>query len=598
MFLVKTEEVKCENEAYFNAINLFIESPAITNPKVAEAVIVKSGKLKNFFEERILTMIKDDYFLGDTSDFGDDFTCVNKRLKEFTPSDFDPGEVLVIISKIIPKKAVNNEIHTISFIDFHKCTALFLRYKDMNEKNAVAHSPYKFTFSENQFSISMLKSDNSENVGKWLRQQVFYKFVKMMKNYKLGLKDPVKSLALIERTEYYQLYSELKSKYASDLISMWTEVTDPQKYVYEDLGIASYLLLLWRKYSDNPQNFIDLGCGNGLLVYILSNEGHTGTGIDVRSRKIWDAYSKNDKMTLKVETIVPSESCLFPEADWIIGNHSDELSPWIPVIAAKSGYDTNFFLLPCCAYQFNGQKYQRIHSNLSVYEEFLEYVKAISKVCGFKTETDRLTIPSTKRMAVIGVGRTYEKEIMDNYSKEIQEFIDTRTKNVTENHSEKEKWVSDFKPRDAIEKVKNCTKIDKEIAFNIVNKVFNELLSKKRYISTFPDWNIGGTLALSSVIKLLDDHERQILKEESGGLQTLLKNHHHIFFVKSGEVSIRVPVKYDQRNVNSEKHKHFKKADCYFFNYHSDGCPLAENDCSYKHECSSSRNSTSQKAKN
>jgi len=30
------------------------------------------------------------------------------------------------------------------------------------------------------------------------------------------------------------------------------------------------------------------------------------------------------------------DSLLYPETDWLIGNHSDELTPWIPVIAARS----------------------------------------------------------------------------------------------------------------------------------------------------------------------------------------------------------------------------------------------------------------------
>lgn len=35
------------------------------------------------------------------------------------------------------------------------------------------------------------------------------------------------------------------------------------------------------------------------------------------------------------KAITPSESFLFPTADWLIGNHSDELTPWIPIIAAR-----------------------------------------------------------------------------------------------------------------------------------------------------------------------------------------------------------------------------------------------------------------------
>lgn len=38
---------------------------------------------------------------------------------------------------------------------------------------------------------------------------------------------------------------------------------------------------------------------------------------------------------LQVASLTPSEQTLFPEADWLIGNHSDELTPWIPVMAAR-----------------------------------------------------------------------------------------------------------------------------------------------------------------------------------------------------------------------------------------------------------------------
>lgn len=70
--------------------------------------------------------------------------------------------------------------------------------------------------------------------------------------------------------------------------------------MYEDVAIATYLLLLWEDYT-RPQTFADIGCGNGLLVYILTMEGHTGFGVDVRKRKIWDMYP--DTVELKVSNV-------------------------------------------------------------------------------------------------------------------------------------------------------------------------------------------------------------------------------------------------------------------------------------------------------
>lgn len=35
------------------------------------------------------------------------------------------------------------------------------------------------------------------------------------------------------------------------------------------------------------------------------------------------------------KAITPDESLSLAGTDWLIGNHSDELTPWIPVMAAR-----------------------------------------------------------------------------------------------------------------------------------------------------------------------------------------------------------------------------------------------------------------------
>jgi tRNASer (uridine44-2'-O)-methyltransferase len=61
----------------------------------------------------------------------------------------------------------------------------------------------------------------------------------------------------------------LKEKYAANLIANWKESSDAEKSVHEDLGIAAYLSCLWQ---GKTTSFVDLGCGNGLLVFILTSE--------------------------------------------------------------------------------------------------------------------------------------------------------------------------------------------------------------------------------------------------------------------------------------------------------------------------------------
>lgn len=52
---------------------------------------------------------------------------------------------------------------------------------------------------------------------------------------------------------------------------------------------------LIKDYKSRKPTFIDLGCGNGLLTFLLVSEGYDGYGIDIADRKIWPALCKNHK---------------------------------------------------------------------------------------------------------------------------------------------------------------------------------------------------------------------------------------------------------------------------------------------------------------
>ena len=93
-------------------------------------------------------------------------------------------------------------------------------------------------------------------------------------------------------------YNRLKDNYGKQLAASWDEVTDPQKFVYEDVAIAAYLLCHFKK----GDTFVDLGCGNGLLVYLLNQEGFNGFGVDIRRRKIWDRFDKGHTGCFFIDT--------------------------------------------------------------------------------------------------------------------------------------------------------------------------------------------------------------------------------------------------------------------------------------------------------
>ncbi|PSN39820.1 hypothetical protein C0J52_18429 [Blattella germanica] len=304
---------------------------------------------------------------------------------------------------------------------------------------------------------------------------------------------------------------------------------------------------------------------------------------------------------LKVRSIVPSAEFLFPETDWIIGNHSDELTPWIPVIAARSSYTCQFFLLPCCCYELNGQKYQRINASISQYEEYLGYIYRLCKSCGFVVEQDRLRIPSTRRICFVSFGRSYPEEATAKIDHEIKKLIDDKeNKNECSisNHQEEDnkKWSHDFKPRESVERVRNCTQLEKSLIEDLVMFVAKELLAKEEFVTIHSGneerlWNKGGSISLGDLATLLPKEKLKKLKNECGGLQTLLRNHHYIFLVKEGRVQIKMPsIQLEPQKKkfrsNSKSHNNIDRKsskDCWFYFNHPNGCPLSYKDCFFKH---------------
>jgi tRNASer (uridine44-2'-O)-methyltransferase len=138
-------------------------------------------------------------------------------------------------------------------------------------------------------------------------------------------------------------YARLKSKYARPLIEAWVETTDPGKHVFEDLGIAAFLIELWAEmYKERCfPGFVDIGCGNGLLVHILLSEGYSGWGFDARRRKSWPTYSPQSRDNLKELVLIPSiiQSHLnVPRTPDTLSKsrNIDQQEPIIPCVSPKS----------------------------------------------------------------------------------------------------------------------------------------------------------------------------------------------------------------------------------------------------------------------
>ncbi|XP_054437802.1 probable tRNA (uracil-O(2)-)-methyltransferase [Pteronotus mesoamericanus] len=434
------------------------------------------------------------------------------------------------------------------------------------------------------------------------------------------------SLSLVPVLEYSRAYQELKEKY-KDMVKVWPEVTDPEKFVYEDVAIATYLLVLWAEEraargETAKQSFVDLGCGNGLLVHILSSEGHPGRGIDVRRRRIWDMYGPQTR--LEEGAITPSDETLFPDVDWVLGNHSDELTPWIPVIAARSSYRCRFFVLPCCFFDFVG-RYRRRQSTKTQYRGYLDFIREVGAACGFRVEEDCLRIPSTKRVCLIGKSRTYPPAAEVSIDEQRTQYISRRRGRPGSpagedpalappqaaagsagpgGHPEscgapdtgaEGRWLPGFRPREKAERVRNCAALPRELIDQVVLQVANLLLGGKQLNPGGPrrggaeSWRRGGSLSLAEVARMLDGETLRRLKRECGGLQTLLRNSHQVFEVVSGRVSLRDWREETQQEEQPPSAKRrlrseaFKTRLCWFFTHHPDGCARPSARCPFAH---------------
>lgn len=274
---------------------------------------------------------------------------------------------------------------------------------------------------------------------------------------------------VVPKQLFQDRYITLKQKYAKNLVENWSESTDPRKHVFEDIAIAAFLIEFWKIIYPSKEafEFRDLGCGNGILVYILVMEGYRGEGIDARARKSWLSFPEHIQQSLKEQVLIPSVllrphpvlhaqnpmltdngqiwkvpvydkvqhqgntknegknfqlvECYtsqellsepkvnvaeFPPNTFIIGNHSDELTCWLPLL----GYP--FMVIPCCSHSLNGDKTRfpvikglngrNSQEGNSTYQGLVDHVEYLAMLCGWKVEREMLRIPSTRNSAVIG----------------------------------------------------------------------------------------------------------------------------------------------------------------------------------------------------
>lgn len=151
---------------------------------------------------------------------------------------------------------------------------------------------------------------------------------------------------------------------------------------------------------------------------------------------------------------------------------------------------------------------------------------------------------------------------------------------------------SSFKPREALEPVRNCTKLPKEFLDRMLMKIMGKLLSEENICSVdinnqIKKWNLGRKLSIKELAESISCADLQQMKKECKGLQTLLRNHHYIFHVVQGQVQFRHPdsmAEISLRILKAGGKMKWKMKECWFYENHPDGCPLMDDKCSYRHK--------------
>lgn len=208
---------------------------------------------------------------------------------------------------------------------------------------------------------------------------------------------------LISQQRVQNTYTELKHNHAKRLCDNWVENTEPSKHVFEDLGIAAFLMELWKDMYGEVEveadkagfpGFVDIGCGNGVLTDVLLREGYNGWGFDARRRKTWATFEPSIQAHLKQLLLIPQplfelhsnskhanggilsptlsstllsasqapdsepiwHNGIFPTGTFIISNHADELTPWTPLLASISS--SQFLAIPCCSHNLSGLRFR------------------------------------------------------------------------------------------------------------------------------------------------------------------------------------------------------------------------------------------------
>lgn len=258
---IATFDCDCEINEFAAALELFIKRPHLIDKRLSGSKL--EGKAETSSDEKIANL---------------NFSPIEND-SELIPKSSDVCSI-AIKRKLLVKKGQKTSF------DF----VIWTRKSENEAKVSVEFENPSQNYNLEIVANSKIELRCQKNSPILWLKKVFVKKLLQWASEKIEAGASGTSLKLVNLDEYVQLYNELKKRHFENILSQWnSESTNAEKFIHEDLGIATYLLLIWRE--QRPKSFVDLGCGNGLLVYLLHKEGIPGgVGLDIRKRKIWNFF--------------------------------------------------------------------------------------------------------------------------------------------------------------------------------------------------------------------------------------------------------------------------------------------------------------------
>jgi hypothetical protein len=121
----------------------------------------------------------------------------------------------------------------------------------MNKSCGIQMFAYRFELLNNENKIRLIVfNDKIEKEILWLKDILLLKIVKWCQT---DIKNSTENttLKLISIEDYQREYERLKVKYGKYLTTNWCENTDPQKHVFEDLGMKIFITVIYRERQND-----------------------------------------------------------------------------------------------------------------------------------------------------------------------------------------------------------------------------------------------------------------------------------------------------------------------------------------------------------